>query len=71
MKKIKNQVGNNLTPSLIFTFIFTFCCCCKFNKMIEPLTNIDLLYLAESLNTKNFRGVFMKNVLPNSRNEIE
>ena len=70
MKKIKNQVGNNLTPNLIFIFIFTFCFC-KFNKMIKTLTNIDLLYLAESLNIKNFRGVFMKNVLPNSRNEME
>lgn len=34
-------------------------------KDLKPLTNLDLLELVEILKIKNFRGVFMRDTLPN------
>ena len=36
----------------------------RFDKNLKPLTNLDLLELVELLEIKNFRGVFMRDTLP-------
>ena len=34
-------------------------------QKLKPLSNIDLEKLAKELKVKNFRGVFMRDTLPN------
>jgi hypothetical protein len=38
---------------------------------IQPLSNFDILKLVKYLKIKNFRGVFMKEALPQKINKIE
>ena len=37
----------------------------------EPLTNYDITKLARELKIKNFRGVFMRDTLPDKVNKVE
>jgi hypothetical protein len=43
----------------------------KFNKELQPLTNKDIIKLANELKISNFRGVFMRDTLPNTPNITE
>ena len=43
----------------------------KFRKDLPPLTNSDLLKFVKELKIKNFRGVFMRDTLPNVSEEVE
>ena len=43
----------------------------KLDKTVKPLTNIELLELAEILGIKDFRGVFMRDTLPSKSKERE
>jgi hypothetical protein len=40
-------------------------------EKIQPLTDIDISKLANDLGITNFRGVFMKDKLPQKINEVE
>ena len=42
-----------------------------FSKNLKPLTNYDIENLVKKLKIKNFRGVFMRDTLPNNINDIE
>lgn len=42
-----------------------------FIKNLKPLTNYDIINLANELKISNFRGVFMKDTLPSKINKIE
>ena len=42
-----------------------------FIQTLKPLTNYDITKLANELKIKNFRGVFMRDTLPDKINEIE
>ena len=42
-----------------------------FIKTLKPLTNYQITKLAKELNIKNFRGVFMRDTLPDKINKVE
>lgn len=41
------------------------------NKKIKALSNYDIINLVNKLKIENFRGVFMRDTLPNKINELE
>ena len=43
----------------------------KCSKELKPLTNHELEEKVKELNIKNFRGVFMRDTLPNKINNNE
>lgn len=43
----------------------------RFDKDLKPLTNFELLELVEKLQITNFRGIFMRDTLPNEIRETE
>lgn len=43
----------------------------KLQKDLKPLTNVDIIKLAEELDLKKFRGVFMRDTLPEIRQKEE